>query len=129
VRSLLILVGVLAVAWPAFAAYGGWRAGGSGVLASLATAIVCGFAAGVSLIVTVTAHRIRQPVTGILAGMIVRMLVPFLAIMAVPQWGDDWRRTGVQEMLLGYYLVALTVETWLLVQWVSVSQSGVTKAA
>ena len=129
VRSLLILAGILALAWPAFAIYGAWRAAWSGVLAALATATVCGLAAGVSLAVTVVAQRARQPVTGILAGMIVRMIVPFVAILAVPQWGDQWRGMGVQEMLLGYYLVALSVETWLLVKLVSVSQSGVTKAA
>ncbi|HZL87088.1 MAG TPA: hypothetical protein VFB96_01820 [Pirellulaceae bacterium] len=128
-RSLLILAGVLALAWPAFAAYGGWRAGWSGLLVASATAMVCGLAAGVSLILTVTAQRTGQPVTGILLGMIVRMAVPFVALLAVPQFGDRMRGMGVQEMLLGYYLVALTVETWLLVQLVSVSKSSVTKAA
>jgi hypothetical protein len=91
--------------------------------------MVCGLAAGVSLILTVTAQRTGQPVTGILLGMIVRMAVPFVALLAVPQFGDRMRGMGVQEMLLGYYLVALTVETWLLVQLVSVSKSSVTKAA
>lgn len=127
-RSLLILAGIMALVWPPFAAYGLWCAGGSGVLAALATAVVCGLAAGFSLIITVTALRIGQPVGGILAGMVVRMAVPFVAIMAVPQLDDAVRGTGVQEMLLGYYVVALTVETWLLVQWVSVSQSSVTRA-
>jgi hypothetical protein len=98
------------------------------VLAALATAVVCGLAAGFSLIITVTALRIGQPVGGILAGMVVRMVVPFVAIMAVPQLDDAVRGTGVQEMLLGYYVVALMAETWLLVQWVSVSQSSVTRA-
>src|SRR5262245_55936233 len=128
-RSLLILAAVLTVVWPAFAAYGAWRAAFGGVLVALTTAVICGLAAGASLVLTVTAQRSGQPVTGILLGMVVRMAVPFAALLAVPRFGDSMQSLGVQEMLLGYYLVALTVETWLLVQLVSVSKSSVTKAA
>lgn len=128
VRSLLVLCGSLALIWPAFAAYGAWRGAWSGLLASVGAAAVCGAAAGVSLIVTVTAQRLRQPIAGILTGMLVRMIVPLFALLAIPKLDAALVKSGAQEMLLGYYLAALAVETWLLVRLVPAAQAGVAKA-
>ncbi len=127
VGSLLLLIGILAIFWPAFAAYGYWRDALGGVLASAACAVVCGIAASVSLLITVAAQRARQPITGVLVGMLVRMAVPLLALVALPQAGV-WEASGGQGMLLGYYFVALAVETWLLVRLVPAYAAGVAKA-
>jgi hypothetical protein len=129
VRSLLVLCGILVLAWPAFAAYGFWRDTWPGLLASLAALAIAGIAAGASLAVTVTSQRLGQPIGGILSGMVLRMLVPFLALLAVPSLGPSALASGVQEMLLGYYLVALAAETWLLVQLTRALAAPVAKAA
>jgi len=127
-RSLLVLAAALAALWPAFAGYGLWRAGSAGVLAALAAAVVCGIAAGVSLVMAVAAQRARQPISGVLGGMIVRMAVPLVAIFLVPTLDPVWRTSGFREMLLAYYLATLAVETWVLVRLVPADAASVAKA-
>lgn len=126
--SLLILGAILAALWPAFAAYGMWRAGWSGVAASLVALAVCGLAAGLSLLLAATAQRARQPIAGVLTGMLVRMAVPLAALLVVPQLDPLWSSSGLVEMLLAYYLAALSVETWLLVRLVPADAASVAKA-
>jgi hypothetical protein len=64
-------------------------------------------------LVTWLAQVLRQPVFGVLAAMVVRAAPPLLAIVAIPSWDEVLLRGGAQGMILGYYLVALLVETWL----------------
>lgn len=127
-RSLLILAAWLAAIWPAFAAYGMWRAAASGVAAAAAAGMICGIAGGVSLLLAVAAQKARQPIAGVLGGMLVRMAVPLLALLMVPKLDAVWRASGLLEMLLAYYLAALAVETWLLVRLVPVEAANVAKA-
>ena len=126
--SLLVLAAFLAAMWPAFAAYGMWRAGWNGVAASVAALAVCGLAAGLSLLLAVSAQKAKQPIAGVLAGMLLRMAVPLLALLMVPKLDPVWSSSGLGEMLLGYYLAALAVETWLLVRLVPADAASVAKA-
>lgn len=127
VRPLLFLVVALSLVWPAFAGYGAWRGGATGLVASVAAALVCGAGAVISLLVAVAAQRSRQPVAGILGGMLIRMMVPLMALLAIPELDPRIIAAGAQEMLLGYYLVALALETWLLVRLIPVLNAGVPK--
>lgn len=129
VRSLLALIGVLVLAWPAFAGYGFWRDSWAGLLASLGALAVVSIAAGASLVIAAAAQRTGQAIAGILGGMLVRMFVPLAALMAAPGLGAGVLETGVREMLLGYYFVALAVESWLLVRLVPACGAGAAKAA
>ena len=127
-RSLLKLAAILAALWPLAAAYGWWRAEWNGVAASVAALGVCGLAAGVSLAVAVGSQMAKQPISGVLGGMAVRMAVPLLALFAVPKFGPEWTSSGFAVMLLGYYLAALAVETWILVRLVPADAASVAKA-
>jgi hypothetical protein len=126
--SLLVLAAILAGLWPAFAAYGMWRSAWSGVAASAVALAICGAAAALSLLMAVAAQKARQPIAGVLAGMLVRMAVPLLALLMVPKLDPVWSSSGLGEMLLGYYLAALAVETWLLVRLVPADAANVAKA-
>ena len=126
--SLLVLTAALAAIWPAFAAYGLWRAGWNGVICALAAGAVCGIAAAVSLVLASAAQKARQPIAGVLGGMLVRMAVPMVALLMVPKMDPVWQSSGLREMLLVYYLAALAVETWLLVRLVPPDAASVAKA-
>ena len=128
VWSFVGLAAALVGAWPAFALYGYWRAEGHGVLSATVALAICGGAAIASLVVTVMGQRAQQPIGGILGGMLVRMAVPFLALIALPKWNSALAESGLQGMLLGYYLLGLGVETWILVRLVP-SPPGSAKAA
>jgi hypothetical protein len=127
-RPLLKLAAILAALWPIAAAYGWWRAEWNGVAASVATLGVCGLAAGVSLAVAVGSQMAKQPISGVLGGMAVRMVVPLLALVAAAKLGPAWTSAGFGELLLGYYLAALAVETWILVRLVPADAASVAKA-
>jgi hypothetical protein len=128
VRPLLLMVAALALVWPAFAAYGVWRSGTDGLAAALAAALLCGSGGAVSLMAAVTAQRAGKPVAGILGGMLIRMVVPLMALLAIPKMDSRVLASGAQEMLLGYYLVALAIETWLFVRLIPAGSAGVPKA-
>jgi hypothetical protein len=129
VWSVLLLAAAMAMAWPLGAAYGMSCSGWTGVFVALGAAALCGAAAALSLVVSVLGQRNSQPVGGVLAGMLVRMAVPMLALLALPKMNPVLLQAGARELLLGFYLVSLAVETWLLVRMTPTSKAGVAKAA
>lgn len=123
------LCAALVAVLPAFAMYGFWRAGASGVLSSVIAAAICGGAALTSLLLTAVAQKAKQPISGILTGMVVRMAVPLVALLVIPKMNPALLQSGMQEMLLGYYLLALVAETWILLRLIPSVSSSSAKAA
>lgn len=111
--SLAVLILGLVAVWPAFGWLGYRRAGWEGIAAAALALAVCGSAAVLALFIAWMTQLLRQPISGILAAMVVRAAPPLLAIVAIPSMDEALLRGGAQGMFLGYYLVGLLLETWL----------------
>jgi hypothetical protein len=97
--------------------YGYWAKGSDGVSAAAVAAGV-GLAGGVAGFAAAFGFRGTQAIQGVLLGMVVRMVVPLAAAAFFFLRGGTLVRAGLLEMLVGYYLLALTVDTALAVQLV-----------
>jgi hypothetical protein len=88
---------------------------------------ICWIAAALALAATFFGNRYHAPVPGVLAGMIFRMGLPLVALVAISKLADPLAASGVTNTILGVYLVALVVETLLAVRMVptQVVPSGV----
>jgi len=117
VRGLLGVFAVLLAAFPVFAMYGYWAKGSDGFSAAAVAAGV-GLAGGLAGFAAAFGFRGTQAIQGVLLGMVVRMVVPLAAAAFFFLRGGTLVRAGLLEMLVGYYLLALTVDTALAVQLV-----------
>ncbi|MEQ8788742.1 MAG: hypothetical protein RIC55_20695 [Pirellulaceae bacterium] len=111
VGSCLILVGVLVLAFPAYAWFGYARSGANGIAVAAVALLVCGASAVLALLVTGLLQGGKQAVNALLSGMALRMGVPFAAGMLLQSQGGPLAEAGVFGMILAYYLLALAVET------------------
>jgi len=118
-RACWRLVLLTAVTLPFLIAVGYARSGPAGILAALLAASVCCGGAVASLLVVGPVGRMPQAVPRILLGMLIRMGVPLTACIVVLVWGGPLVAAGAPLMILGYYLLMLVAETWLLVRLTS----------
>jgi len=116
-RGLIGVFAVLLAAFPLFACYGYWAKGNDGVTAASVAAGV-GLAGGLAGFAAAFGFRGGQAIQGVLLGMVVRMVVPLAAAAFFFLKGGSLVRAGLLEMLVGYYLLALTVDTALAVRLV-----------
>lgn len=123
VRGLIVVLAGLIAAFPLFAGYGYWAKGLDGVWAATLAAGVC-LAGGLAGFATTSAFRGLQAVLGVLLGMMVRSVVPLAAAAFFLLQGGPLVRAGLLEMLVGYYLLALTLDTVLAVQLVRQKQNS-----
>jgi len=91
--------------------------GQDGVTAASVAAGV-GLAGGLAGFAAAFGFRDSQAVQGVLFGMVVRMVVPLAAAAFFFLSGGSLVRAGLLEMMVGYYLLALTVDTALAVRFV-----------
>ena len=87
------------------------------VLAAIAGGI-CWVAAALSLGATFYGNLCQVPVHGVLLGMMFRMGLPLFAVLALPKLGGEFAAPGATTTILGVYLVALFVETFLALRMV-----------
>jgi hypothetical protein len=127
IRGLLGVFAGLVAAFPLFAAYGYWAKGTDGVWAAGVAALVC-LAGGLAGFATVFGFRGLQAVQGVLLSMVVRMAVPFAAAAIFLFYGGSLVRAGLLEMLVGYYLLALTLDTALAVRLVRQNEPARTQS-
>jgi hypothetical protein len=125
-----LLVAVFAIAFPGFAYYGHQAHGQAGVWAAAVAAVVC---LGAGLMALVFLSIFREPLqamNGIGLAMLFRMAIPVATGVILTNLGGPLAEAGVFEMIVGFYLVGLLVETLLAVRLVSgFREEQVSKAA
>jgi len=130
--SLVASCAVLAVVLAPVAILVAWISSGrfsaDTLLAAAIGGGICWLAASLALTATYLGNRWHAPVQGVLAGMLFRLGLPLMAIIALPKLGSPWTPTGVAATILGVYLVALVVETGLALRMVPL-QPRAAKAA
>ena len=112
-NSCAVLAAVLA---PLAALFGSIAYACSGMMGIAGAAIalaVCWLSASLALICVFLGQEIKNPIAGILGGMIVRMGLPLAVGFAIQRSYGPLADAGCFLMILGLYLVALVVETWL----------------
>jgi hypothetical protein len=87
-----------------------------GLAASVLAAGVCWASAAVAFVLVAWFRRKGNPVAGILGGMIVRLGAPMAVGVASSEAGGPLADAGVFGLIVVFYLVALAVETLLLVR-------------
>jgi hypothetical protein len=118
---LLACAALAAVLIPLAAVLGAFafaRSGLIGLGAAAIAAAVCWIAASLALTAVYLGQEIKNPIAGILGGMIFRMGLPLVVILAIQRAQGPLADAGCLWMILGLYAVALVVETWLSLQLV-----------
>ncbi len=111
--SCAILAAVLAPLAVMFGSIAFVRSGALGVGAAAIALGVCWFSASLALTCVYVGQEIKNPIAGILGGMLVRMGLPLAVGLAIQRSHGSLADAGCFLMILGLYLVALVVETWL----------------
>ena len=88
---------------------------------------VCLVAGCLALTAAFLGNRWNSPVQGVLAGMLFRLGLPLVALVAVPKIDQPWVPAGVTGTILGVYLVALIVETGLALRMTPVQPQSVAR--
>ena len=91
-------------------------------------AFVCWAAGALALTATFLGNLLHAPVQAMLAGMLFRMGLPLIALVALPQLDARLAAGGITTIILAVYLVALVVETILALRMVP-AQYGAAKPA
>jgi cytochrome bd-type quinol oxidase subunit 1 len=107
------LAAVLAPLAILFSSIGFARSGMVGIAAAAIALGVCWFSASLALACVYVGQEIKNPIAGILGGMIVRMGLPLAVGLLIQRSNGPLADAGCFLMILGLYLVALVVETWL----------------
>jgi hypothetical protein len=123
-RACFWLTIALALVYPAFAAFGYWRAGETGLAAASVAGAVCWLGTLAALLLTGLLQG-ELAIQGVLSGMAFRFGLPFLAGILLTKNGGPLAEAGVFGMIVVYYLFGLLVETLLSVRLVN----GVTGSA
>ena len=123
-RSVLALgIGLMlasALIWPI--AYR--LAGSPGVVSAIQAGLVC-FGSGAAAVLMLHTKLFRSnPLAGLMATMMVRMFVPLSVCLVIAVSAADLSWQTFVFALLGYYGVALAIDTWLSVQLVSTQSSS-----
>ncbi len=115
--SLLVACAVLAlVLAPLAALLGAFAFARSGIIglgAAAIASVVCWLSASLALAAVYLGQEIKNPIAGILGGMVFRMGLPLAAVLAIQRAKGPLADAGCLWMILGLYAVALVVETWL----------------
>jgi hypothetical protein len=96
------------VAWIAIS-----RFGSDAIYATLAAAGICWFAASLALVVAASCRDPRHRIAGVLAGMVIRMVLPLAAGVVLNRAGGQLASHGVFGQIVAFYLLTLVIETWL----------------
>ena len=99
--------------------YGWAMHGRDGIVASLSAAATCWAGAGLAMTATIVFRQPERALALAAVSMALRMGLPLVAVMVVMVQNGPLARSGFAICILIYYLVALSVETWLTVKLVS----------
>ena len=109
----------LLVVFPVFAWFGYSRHGMLGVQAATVAGSLCWAGGMLALLTVVVVRGSEKVLQRFLLGMFFRMGLPLVAGLDLKERGGDLAQSGVFEMILGFYLVALVVETVLSLRFVA----------
>lgn len=123
VRALLVMTGVLVVAFPAIGGWGYWAYGEAGLVTAGIAGLACWVGGAMGFAVSLP-FRGLQAVNGVLAGMLVRMTVPMVVALGLLMSGSKLLSVDRLPLLVVYYLVALVVDTILAVRAVNDGARG-----
>ena len=110
---LIVLAGVLALAYPVFAWIGYRRTGLAGVTAAAAAGGICFASAGLALLLAALVREPQQAVSALLGGMILRTGIPLVFGIVMKERGGTLADGEILAMVLPYYLLTLLTETLL----------------
>src|SRR5262245_46177155 len=85
--------------------------GSDGGLAALFATVVVWFASAMGLLIGECCYGPSKSVSRLLAGMVVRMLIPLVACMAVLLTSQRMTSAGFEFYVLIFYLLALPIDT------------------
>jgi hypothetical protein len=85
--------------------------GSDGALAAFFATVVVWFASAMGLLVGECCYGPSKSVSKLLAGMVVRMLIPLVACMAVLLASQRMTAAGFEFYVLIFYLLALPIDT------------------
>jgi hypothetical protein len=88
------------------------------LLVAAMAGLICWVAGATALAITAVTTRFGTPVHGVLLGMLLRMGLPLIAIIAFSQGDRPLASAGLAPTTLGVYLVSLVFETLLTVRMV-----------
>lgn len=120
------LTQITVVTLPFTAGVGYARSGIEGILAALLAAGVCAGGAIASLLAIGPVWRLPQSVHRVLLGMLIRMGVPLVACIGIVASSQTLVKAGAPVMILGYYLLMLIAETWLVLKLMSTVKTNET---
>lgn len=115
-RSLAILALAMAATLGVAGGVAWSRHGEVGLVAAILAAGVCWAGAAISFVLVERFRRSGNPVAGVLAGMLVRLGLPLMVGVALNEAGGPLSDAGIFGLIVVFYLVALFVETLLLVR-------------
>jgi len=113
------VTGVIAIAFPAFAAYGYAQHGVIGVLAAGVAGGICWAAGSIAILFVTLLRDPDQVISAIGLAMMFRMGIPLVAGIFLMKLGGPLAEAGVFGMIVGFYLIGLVVETFLAVRLTS----------
>jgi hypothetical protein len=115
-RSLSILALAIAATLGVAGGVAWSRSGEMGLAAAIVAAGVCWVGAALSFVLVEWFRRSGNPVAGVLGGMLIRLGLPLAVGVALSEAGGPLADAGVFGLIVVFYLVALVVETLLLVR-------------
>lgn len=119
-RSSLLLAGCIALAALLLAPFALQMTGSSGWGGLVGAAAICLAAGWTAELVTFTLGDLIAPLSGMLLGMAIRMLLPLGVCVALAAQGASGREHLVFiGYLLAFYMITLAFETWQTVQRVA----------
>ena len=126
-----LLSAVTVAAWPIFAWVGYTHSGLPGVGAAAVAAGVCWLGAIAALLLTRILRDPALAVSRVLLGMAPRMGLPLVVGAILHRHGGPLSESHVFGMIVAFYFVTLSVETWLAVRLIpnTSNPSKVTEAS
>ncbi|MBH58411.1 MAG: hypothetical protein CMJ82_14645 [Planctomycetaceae bacterium] len=117
-KPLVVITVVLAVAFTAVAWYGNQNFTDMEIKSAGIAVLLCWLGSVLGLIPPMFLRGPEQGINGILAGMLFRMFFPLGGSYAVHQMDEQLRNANILFFTLGFFLLALIVDTILVVQMV-----------
>jgi len=117
-KPLVVITVVLAVAFAAVAGYGNHNFTDMEMKAAGIAVLLCWLGSVLGLIPPMFLRGPEQGINGILAGMLFRMFFPLGGSYVVHQMDEQLRNANILYFTLGFFLLALIVDTILVVQLV-----------
>lgn len=115
-KPLVIITIVLGLTFTAVAWYGYREFTDMEMKAAGIAAFLCWLGSVLGLIPPMYLRGAENAVSGLLAGMLFRMFIPMAGAFLLQQGNEQWRNAHIMYFTLGFFLLALIVDTILGVQ-------------